>query len=86
MAKKISRTFWKGCSKREVLLSICHELDQPILAIKGYGNLFLKANLSEDEKRKAAQQIVDYAEFLESLRDSIEGYLAELRESTPTQE
>jgi nitrogen-specific signal transduction histidine kinase len=79
--KQIPRSFWNGCSEREVLFGVHHELDRPILVIRGYGNLLLNAQLSENEKRKAVQQIVDYIEFLQSLTDSLGEYLQESHSS-----
>lgn len=80
--ERIPRALWNGCSEREVLFGVFHELERPIHVIKGYGKLLSEAHLSEDERQKAARQIVDYIESLERLRDSLDEYLREFRNST----
>lgn len=79
MKKQFPRAFWKGCSKSEVLFGMHTELSQLMLGLKGYATLLLKADLSECERCEVAQENLNYIESLESLLDSLNEYLQELR-------
>lgn len=75
MANRIPRNFWNGCSEKEVLIAISHEMERPLLMLKGYGTLLLKADISKEEGERALKQVIDHVEFLESLKVSLDEYL-----------
>ncbi len=83
-SKRVARDFWFGqnVTDRSVLFDLYHELALLVTPFKGYSQLLVNVDLSDQDRQRMGSSLLENAEILESLNEALDAYLEQYRKSS----